>query len=138
MGLQVARGTDADRPGRRSLGKLEGHDSGWHGDDSIADDHQHGRQDPPEDSVRGNISIAYCGYCDDRPIYRGGYAGEAVRLSFDLIHHRADNNDDREDGKKKDGYFANTLLQSDAQNGGLADVFSHLENAEDAEQAKRT
>ena len=81
------------------LGKFCRHDSGGHGDDAIADNHDKGGQRLAETCFGGDITVAYCGEGYNGPVDAPGNAGETAFRIFNDIHQRTKNNDQGHDDK---------------------------------------
>ncbi len=88
------------------LGQLGGDDSGGHGNDSVADDHDQGRQSLAETRMRCYITVPDCCHGYNGPVNALWNARESALRIFDDVHQRTKNNDQRKYDKQKDGYFA--------------------------------
>lgn len=119
-----------------AAGQFVRDDAGRDGDDAVTNHHEDAGDNAARDGVRRDVTVADSRDGDHGPIHGGGNAGEAVFRAFDLIHERADEDDNGKDSENKHGDLAETGEHGGTQSGGFADKLRELENAEDAEKAE--
>jgi len=122
---------------RGSASQLERDNAGGNGNDSIAKNHEDAGEKASRDRMGRDVPISYGGDGDDSPIHAGRDAGEAVLLTFDLIHQGANDDDNRENNKQEHDNFPEASEESGAKSGCFADKLGELEDAEDTQEAQR-
>lgn len=86
-------------------------DTGWDCDDGVTEYHCQACYELSHRSLRRDIAIANCGYCDNSPVDRTGDVVKSVFRSFDDKHQCTENNDQGYNRKQEDEYFPSRLDQ---------------------------
>jgi len=94
-----------------NLGQLSGDDSGGHCNDPIANDHNDGRHGLAEICLGRYVTVADGRQGYNCPINASWNTGEAGIRIFDKVHQRAEDNDQGEYGKQKNGDFPPACTQ---------------------------
>ena len=127
---------EARVPPPHLLGQLRGKDARGHGDDGIADDHDHGGNAPPEVGFRRDIAETHRGQRNHRPVDAHRDIAEPVFRPFDQVHGRSEYHQHRGDGEQKDGDFQAARPQGVEQQVGLIDEADQFEDPEDPEHSQ--
>ncbi len=90
------------------LGQLGSDDSGGHGNDSVTDDHDQGRQRLAETRLRCYITIPDGCHGYNGPVNALWNTRESALRIFNDVHQRTEDNDQSKYNKQKNGYFAAT------------------------------
>lgn len=128
----VRAGPSLFRPG--GLAQFHGEDAGGHGDNAVAQDHDHAGENAAQHGVRGNVAVTNGRERDDRPVDAARDAVEPILLAFDQIHDCAYNEDDREDGEDEDRDLAPAGAKRGHERLALLREMRELEDAEDTKE----
>ncbi len=128
-GPAIGAGPVAELP-VETLGDFRRNNSGWHRDNTVADDHHHCGQGLAETGLWRNITIAHRGHGNDGPVNGAGNAGKPVFLTFEEIDKRAE--DDRQDKDSEQKYhdFTAAPLERLDEKICLPDIRHQFENPE--------
>ena len=85
--------------------EFKGEDAGWNGDNSVTKYHEDRGDEPTENRMWRDITVANSRNGHNGPIHGSWNAGEAELLAFDLVHHRANHDDHRQNRKKEHSDF---------------------------------
>src|ERR1043166_1728593 len=120
----------------RRLVQFHGEDTGRHGDDAIAHDHDEARQDAPEHCVRRDVAIANRRERDDCPVNAMRNTIEAVLIAFDETHESAHDEDNHDDREKKHDDLGPAGPERSYERLTLLQVMRELQDAEDAQESQ--
>ena len=116
------------------ISHLHRNDPGRNRNNRIARNHYQRREYLSQRRLRRNIPVAYGCHRNDRPVHTEGDAAEPVLGTLNNVHHRAYNNDQRENGEKEDSDLPAACNKRPSQYRRLAHHMSKLKYPEHPEQ----
>lgn len=91
--------------------ELRGYQAGWHGNDSVAQNHDDGRNELPQRRYGRNVAKTDGSQSDNRPVNADRNACETALRAFDHVHNGTQNGANDNDCKQENGNLGTAFFE---------------------------